>query len=243
MRHDRRIGFRAYPVILLLVTSVVSAKLVITNQGKIEQEVETSDLTPGEDLVQIEDGLFYLWSGEDSIDYRMEDGLLWVDGDVIGVKPGADLDIVPNRKTVISAYGLQASDLKRFPKLIAVRTKIIDADFKHLRRLKKLRRLDVNGSAITDGGLVSVKRLKRLKQLSLAKCYNITDEGIRHLAECKRLENLDLRETQLTDAGIVNLIDLVNLKKLNLRDTRITPKGGARMEEIHPNCEVLYRKN
>ncbi len=59
--------------------------LVVTRDGEFEDSINVTGWTPGEDMITLENELNIPWHGEDSIDYRSEPGLLWVNGKVIGV--------------------------------------------------------------------------------------------------------------------------------------------------------------
>ena len=68
---------------------------------------------------------------------------------------------------------------------------ITDEGLKHLKGMKKLKKLDLWGCKITDEGLSYLEGLQSLEFLSLWGCKNITDEGLKHL------EDMELKELYL----------------------------------------------
>ena len=69
------------------------------------------------------------------------------------------------------------------------------------------RNLPSSGSAarrLTELFLVELAGLKKLERLSLAKSH-VSDEGAKYLAPLTRLKELDLSDTQVTAAGVAEL--------------------------------------
>lgn len=72
---------------------------------------------------------------------------------------------------------------------------VTDATLGYLQDMDRLRKLDVNGSQVTDTGLARIAALPALQELYLART-KITDEGFRkHLAGKETLLRLDLTGT------------------------------------------------
>jgi hypothetical protein len=88
-----------------------------------------------------------------------------------------------------------------------------DEDLEALEALTDLRYLHLNGSNVTDAGMV-------------------------HLGNLRKLEHLLLTGTQITDAGLVHLHGLTNLKHVNVANTRVTGQGVADLREAVPGVVV-----
>lgn len=78
---------------------------------------------------------------------------------------------------------------------------------------------------------------KRLQRLSLPNTA-ISDEGLKTISEIQSLRNLGLYKTQITDEGVEHLIKLGNLTKLELNGTRVTDKGARTLGALR-NLRIL----
>jgi len=96
-----------------------------------------------------------------------------------------------------------------------------DDDLIHVKNFSKLRRLDLNGAAVTDAGLEQLMGLTSLEHLYLSGTQ-VTDAGLSHLKGLTTLELLDLSNTQTTDVGMECLKGLDDLESLNLSGTQVT---------------------
>ena len=74
-----------------------------------------------------------------------------------------------------------------------------------LEKLKKLRRLFLDGSAIDCGGIERVRDLPELVTLSLSECDDVTDTCIASLSAMKTLKYLDVSGTGVTPGGVKRL--------------------------------------
>jgi len=99
-----------------------------------------------------------------------------------------------------------------------------DEDLADLSQFPMLSRLYVDGTEITDAGLVYVHRLRELESLSLSKTA-VTDEGLRRIGELPKLEGLWLDGTGVTDSGIAHLKSARRLSELILSGTSVTNRG------------------
>ena len=93
-----------------------------------------------------------------------------------------------------------------------------------LKRLTKIRELDLGDSQVTDDGLVHLRGRTQLVTLNLLR-LPITGAGLVHLEELTDLEHLTLSGTAITDADLLHLQKLKNLRRLDLNDTKITDQG------------------
>jgi hypothetical protein len=113
-----------------------------------------------------------------------------------------------------------------------------DEDFEHLNRLRRLERLYLAETQITDLGMHHLSNLTNLQYLSLAKT-RITDAGLVCLQGMTHLEMLELSDTGISDAGLKYLRGLTNLKTVYLDGTKVTKKGAEELQAALPNCAVL----
>jgi len=100
-----------------------------------------------------------------------------------------------------------------------------------LKAWPRLQALELEGTNVTDAGLVHLEGLARLKKLSLINTV-ITDKGLAHLKGLTQLQVLDLSATKITDKGLGNLKELVNLRELNLGLTKVTNTGLADLKGL-----------
>ncbi len=103
---------------------------------------------------------------------------------------------------------------------------VSDAGMKHLRSLKSLKRIHVNGSQIRDEALTVFGTLGKLEELSL-QGNNFTDAGFQHLTELEHLKTLwvGMNQTPLTNAATASIGKLVQLEQLDLQDFQLTDEG------------------
>ena len=81
--------------------------------------------------------------------------------------------------------------------------------------------LDLNDANIMDEmmpGLASMKKLRRLTMIGTL----VTDDGLKYLRDLRELEELDLYGVKITDAGVAHLSGLTKLRRLNLLGAQIT---------------------
>ena len=81
--------------------------------------------------------------------------------------------------------------------------------------------------------------MTKLKKLNLQGAA-LTDEGSRHLANMTGLEELNLYGTKVSNVGVEVLKDLKHLSVVDLRYTRVTRAGVDRLKASVPRCEVSF---
>jgi internalin A len=91
-----------------------------------------------------------------------------------------------------------------------------------------------------EDGLANLEGLKRLRKLGLCGT-GVTDRGVAHLKGLARLEELDLSLTNVTDEGLENLTGLTNLRKLGLRGCRLADRGMAALSKLTELRELDVR--
>jgi hypothetical protein len=130
-----------------------------------------------------------------------------------------------------------------FPSLIGVYldgTQVTDAGLVHLKWLTGLRSLNLGGTQVSDAGLVHIEGLTGLQWMSLAGT-RVSDAGLVNLKGLTGLHMLNLGGTQVTDAGLVHLKGLTGLQVRYLDGTRVSHGGVAELRAGLPNC-FIYGK-
>jgi Leucine-rich repeat (LRR) protein len=84
---------------------------------------------------------------------------------------------------------------------------------------------------ITDEGMAAVKGWKKLKKLNL-RGTKITDTTLEHLANVTTLESLDVGFAQITDVGLDRLTPLLNLKELAISGNKLTDVGLQALRQL-----------
>jgi len=112
-------------------------------------------------------------------------------------------------------------------------TKVDDGKFEelseHLRRLPKLRWLELRNSRVTDRGLACVSELRTLERLYVRNYVDentppisVTDAGFVHFRNLSRLTTLTLTNGDITGTGLKHVVGFPNLKLVDLRNTKLT---------------------
>jgi hypothetical protein len=110
-------------------------------------------------------------------------------------------------------------------------TSTIDTDLADLKKLPRLRSLNLNHTQIRGAGMSHLGELPSLQTLRLA--YTGThDADLKHLEPLKALRDLDLENTWVTDAGLEALLRLPALTGLNLSHCRDVSDAG--LERLKP---------
>jgi Leucine-rich repeat (LRR) protein len=105
-----------------------------------------------------------------------------------------------------------------------------------IARLKKIERLVINRSRLTDDCMKAIASLPRLKHLDL-EGNPISDEGLKEL-KGKRLEFLGLVGTRITDRGIDEITEMTTLKELDVGYTKATNAALAKLFWANPGLNV-----
>ena len=99
-----------------------------------------------------------------------------------------------------------------------------DEQLEHLKGLRQLECLELDGTNITDAGMRHLKGSPQLKDLQIGNTH-ITDAGLQYISGLTQLQRLSLHNTRITDAGLENLKGLTRLKQLYLGQDPITDAG------------------
>ncbi|NLI97599.1 hypothetical protein GX441_02945 [bacterium] len=208
--------------ILLFIASLLGAReLVIVRDGEVAQTQEVSDWTPGGEFLMLEgepyNNYYYPWSGEDSIDYTVDEQGLWVSGKLRGFntfdqepkkvkKPG---DVVAILATV-----QYLPDLGRFPNLAALSVVHTDEenDLSSLQTLKGLRYLNLGEGPLAEHGIDVLAALTSLIELDAS--FTILPEGaMRYIGQLPNLKKLSLNA--VSDEEMLHLKGMNNLQSLS----------------------------
>jgi Leucine-rich repeat (LRR) protein len=105
------------------------------------------------------------------------------------------------------------------------------AGLAHLRDMKSLEILDLQGAGLDGDALEVVARFPRLKQLNVTST-NVSDEAFRHLAGLTELTELKLGDTPIRGPGLAHLKGCPKLTELSLTETRIDDRGLEGVKEL-----------
>ena len=88
-----------------------------------------------------------------------------------------------------------------------------------------------------------LRRLPKLRHLNL-DYTNVSDKGVAELSTARpELEWLRLDSGNITDAAIDSLAKLKALKHLNLYHTLVTEAGVARLKAALPDAQIIYDRD
>lgn len=110
-------------------------------------------------------------------------------------------------------------------------TQITDAGLLHFKRFSTLRGLHANDTKISDAGLAHLSGMPSLNVLSIENTQ-ISGKGLAYLAELPELRLLNLNKTPITDSDLSYLKGIKNLKHLWLENTRITDAGVVHLLQL-----------
>jgi Leucine rich repeat/Leucine Rich repeat len=123
---------------------------------------------------------------------------------------------------------------------IAGGTRLTDLGLLKLAKLKRLRQLDLSGSAITASGLKALVDLPELRRLSLWNVKGIDDAAAPYLGALGNLTSLDLSNTDIGDGTLARLATLSNLKRLYVSETKVTQEGLTAFQQQRPASVVSW---
>ncbi|MBD3285669.1 hypothetical protein GF359_04355 [candidate division WOR-3 bacterium] len=209
--------------------------VVVMTEGFVVSENDATGMEEGEDVIYLGNGP-YIWQGEDTVNYKVENGLIYVDGKVVG----ADLtqitpENVPNPEKIIVLTGVLPNHLpqiKRFKRLSAIEAKLIrDEDMAYFAEFPHMKGLYLLMSNITYEGLSHLKKMNNIRLLHIPNAP-ISDESLTHLKGITTLRELNIGSTPISDEGIQNLAGLINLRTLNIHYTYVTDEGLKYLEGL-----------
>jgi hypothetical protein len=179
----------------------------------------------------------------------------------IGVSTASIDEAYPAFLDVTDADLEALSDLN-VKRLVLGRTSVTSQGLSSLRKLNKLRRLDLTdlrienddglsflaadcdlselslfGVQVTSGCGERLAKMKSLKELNLSRTL-VDDKVMASLAKLPSLESLALSDTAITDAAEVEILQMKRLKELDVALTKITPQCVERMKNTRPGLTI-----
>jgi Leucine-rich repeat (LRR) protein len=142
---------------------------------------------------------------------------------------------------------------------------VTDSGVAHLKSLRNLKAIHINGSNLTDLSLALLSSLPSMEEMSLQQNHfsdeglarlkgkdrltklhiglgglRVTDAGLAHLKEFQKLEVLDIQQSEVSGEGLKYLKGLRNLKELWLSQTKKVSKAEAdALQEAIPSLKIL----
>lgn len=104
-------------------------------------------------------------------------------------------------------------------------TRITDRGVQQLKTAPGIVELNLYyAEQITDEGMSAIKGWKKLQRLNM-RGTRITDSTLEHAASVPTLQALDVGFAQVTDVGLDHLASLTNLKELSIGGNKLTDAG------------------
>ena len=97
-----------------------------------------------------------------------------------------------------------------------------DAEFARLAKITSLRRIFLNGCAVTDAGLAAAATLPELQYLGFHHSQTLTGSGLSAFTGCANLTSIEFGGCIIGDDGVAVIARLKQLKELRLGHVRIT---------------------
>ena len=110
-----------------------------------------------------------------------------------------------------------------------------------LQNIRRLLRLDVSGTHISDRGMSILRDCNTLRVLDVS-CTMITDASMPAIRQCGQLRALNVSNTDISDDSIPILERMTTLRHLNIRETQITENGYQKLKGQLTECEVIYKE-
>ncbi len=111
-------------------------------------------------------------------------------------------------------------------------TRITDLGLQQLKSAPGIVELNLYyAEQITDEGMAAVKGWKKLRRINL-RGTKVTDTTLEHLANVMTLESIDAGFAQITDVGLDRLTPLVNLKELVVGGNKLTDMGLQALRQL-----------
>jgi hypothetical protein len=113
-----------------------------------------------------------------------------------------------------------------------------DAEMTLVGKCRKLMKLNLESTSVSDAGLVHLKELQDLEVFTISG-PNFTGSGIEHLRDLPKLKDLRLDRSGITDDTLKLIAGLKNLTDLSLGATNITDAGLQHLHGHPKLAEVL----
>jgi internalin A len=102
---------------------------------------------------------------------------------------------------------------------------ITDMDLRRIAGHRRLQKLDLSHTRVTNAGLEHLAVLPDVRELNLYYAAYVSDGGVAHLTNWRRLEHLDLQGTQITSRSLESISRLTELRSLDISFTAINDDG------------------
>lgn len=106
-------------------------------------------------------------------------------------------------------------------------------DLKTLSKFKGLERLSVEGTAVDNQLLDSLRSMPKLAELDLTGCA-IDDAGLKKISKLPQLNTLWLGKTLVTDESLETLAAMTRLKYVDIQESKITPTAWSDFVKRNP---------
>jgi internalin A len=127
--------------------------------------------------------------------------------------------------------------LRRLERLVLARSAVTDLGLAHLKELTELQGLYLGATRVSNAGLAHLKGLTRLRGLGLDGT-RVSDTGLAPLEGMTSLQQLVLEGTEVSDAGLVHLKGMTELRILSLGGTRVTANAAQELQELLPKASI-----
>ncbi len=101
--------------------------------------------------------------------------------------------------------------------------------------MKRLRRLNLTGTNVTDRGLAVLRDLPDLRAFTMTWHRGISDAGMAHLAHCEAIENVDLMGSPVGDSAVEVLTGKLRACSTDGRDGRPFVPANTRLAGWDPS--------
>ena len=146
--------------------------LTITKKGRFQKRVNVSDWEPGEKVITI-DKFYWVWNGEETIDYKTKRGYLYINGKIKGVnlnRVSTEKVKYPDRIHSVYIKPKYMPELTKYPNLDAVKfssKRLDDGDLSWISGLGNLHILNLHDARFTDLGLCQSPVVTAIEDLNL----------------------------------------------------------------------------
>jgi hypothetical protein len=116
-------------------------------------------------------------------------------------------------------------------------TWINDSEMLDLVAFKKLARLDLSHTRISDEGLLRLAPAAQIEDLNLLYAEQITDLGMNAVKGWRRLKSLNVRGTRIADDTLAIVSQLTQLEALDIANTNVSDAG---LENLAPLTHLKH---
>ena len=111
-------------------------------------------------------------------------------------------------------------------------TRVTDLGMQEIKSLPGIVELNLYfAEYVTDEGISAIKNWKKLKRLNIHGT-KISDTALEHISGITTLESLNAGSASVTDVGIERMTSLTNLKELTIGGNKITDNGLQPLRQI-----------